>query len=572
MVNFSDTKKEYHKKQSSHFTPFQTSVGSIPLPRKFTYPFYYDPHPLCIIAAEELQAHIQNQQDWEHNFGLDPKKKGIVIGKMFGVLVVKNQEEQLGYLAAFSGKLANQNHHSGFVPPIFDMLKKDGFFVNEILVLNQLNKEVETLEDSADYKASQKFLTAEQASADQRIQECKQKIKAEKKARKQQRAIAESTLSSKEYEELKERLRQESIKQQYFLKDLIQYWEQRLLKAEQQLAKYEAQLTKLKEERKQKSAALQAKLFDQYQFLNKLGITKSLQEIFKHTALRRPPAGAGDCAAPKLLQYAFQNELEPIAMAEFWWGQSPKSEVRKHKHFYPACKGKCEPILTHMLEGMQIDPNPMLVNPAFGKKLDILWEDEFLLVLNKPAEFLSVPGKNIQDSVYQRIKKKYPEAIGPLVVHRLDMSTSGLMLIAKEKEIHKQLQRQFIKRIVQKRYVALLDGLLKLNSGTIDLPLRVDLNDRPRQLVCYEYGKSARTHWKVIDRTATHTRVHFFPVTGRTHQLRVHAAHRLGLNVPIVGDDLYGTKSTRLHLHAERLVFTHPVSKQTIEIEQAADF
>jgi tRNA pseudouridine32 synthase / 23S rRNA pseudouridine746 synthase len=267
-------------------------------------------------------------------------------------------------------------------------------------------------------------------------------------------------------------------------------------------------------------------------------------------------------------------------MAEFWWGQSPSSEIRKQGHFYPACKSKCEPILGHMLQGIDMGVNPMNINPAEGKDLTIMYEDDYLVVVNKPADFLSVPGKRVDDSVFTRMKNKYPEATGPMVVHRLDMSTSGLLLIAKTKEVHQHLQNQFLKRKIKKRYVALLAGTMMheehleaLNTeGFIDLPIRVDLDDRPRQLVCYEHGRFAQTKWQLIEHLENQTRVHFYPLTGRTHQLRVHAAHPKGLNMPIVGDDLYGKRADRLYLHAEYLEFTHPISEEVIQVEAKADF
>ena len=314
---------------------------------------------------------------------------------------------------------------------------------------------------------------------------------------------------------------------------------------------------------------MQQKLFAEYSFLNQFGERKSIGEIFNNN----PPAGAGECAAPKLLHYAFEHSLKPIAMAEFWWGQSPKSEIRKHKQFYPACKSKCEPILmSHMLNGFDMEANPFQENPAEGKNIEIVFEDEVLAVINKPAEFLSVPGKIISDSVYQRVKELYPNATGPLIVHRLDMSTSGLMLIAKDEETYVKLQSQFIKRTIKKRYVALLDGILEENEGFIDLPLRVDLDDRPRQLVCYEHGKPAQTKWEKIEVRNNQTLVYFYPITGRTHQLRVHASHELGLKTPIVGDDLYGTIANRLHLHAESLTFEHPITREKMTITKEAIF
>ncbi|MDB4297800.1 RluA family pseudouridine synthase, partial [Flavobacteriaceae bacterium] len=367
-------------------------------------------------------------------------------------------------------------------------------------------------------------------------------------------------------------LAKQSVLNKFLLRELTEKWQQKVTALQTEIDLTKIQIKSLKQQRKKRSNQLQKFLFEQYQFLNKGQETKNLLDIFKDTAFETPPAGAGECAAPKLLQYAFANNLTPVCMAEFWWGDAPKSQIRKHGNYYPACQGKCKPILGHMLNQTEVDDNPLLTNPGEGKEVATVYEDECLVVVNKPAEFLSVPGKTIQDSVYLRMKLKYPNATGPLIVHRLDMSTSGLMLIAKSKEVHDNLQRQFIKRFVKKRYVALLDKELKDNSGTIDLPLRLDIDDRPRQLVCYEHGKSARTFWEKIEVVNGKTKVYFYPITGRTHQLRVHASHTTGLSAPIVGDDLYGTKSNRLHLHAESITFTHPNTKEELTITAEAPF
>ncbi|MGX7666622.1 RluA family pseudouridine synthase [Flavobacterium pedocola] len=562
-----------HNKIHKHFISFKENTDKFSFPERFTFPFYYEPHPLALLAAKELQQHLENQKEWEHNFGLEENQEGLVIGKMFGVLVVRNSANELGYLAAFSGKLAGQNHHSLFVPPVFDMLTEDGFFKKEEEILNQINAEIETLEKSTDYIALEKQFAEETQTFNVELEDYKKRIKASKKERKAQRekAISEG-IDSEAMDILLEELRKESLKQAYFLKDFTRQWEVRLEATQEKVAVFSNRITFLKEDRKNKSNALQQQLFEQYNFLNANNQTKSLFDIFKNTVQGKPPAAAGECAAPKLLHYAYQQQLEPVCMAEFWWGQSPKSEIRKHGHFYPACRGKCEPILGHMLEGLKVDDNPMLVNPADGVELETVYEDDFLVIVNKPAEFLSVPGISITDSVYERMKLKYPNATGPLIVHRLDMSTSGLMVIAKDKDTHKILQSQFIKRTVKKRYAALLNGLVQLNEGEIDLPLRVDLEDRPRQLVCYEYGKPAKTQWKVISQNNNQTKIHFWPITGRTHQLRVHASHSLGLNCPIVGDDLYGTKADRLHLHAEWIEFKHPATREMVTFEVPAEF
>ena len=539
------------------FHSFQTNITKIPLPEKFTFPFYYEPHKLSIIAANELQNYLKTQTDFEHNFGLDEKQKGLEIGKMFGVLVVQNQNGELGHLWAFSGKLAESNHHPKFVPTVYDMLDDNGYFKKEEVILNQYNAEIEALEQNHHYLSAIQHLEQTKLQAEKEISTQKEKIKLGKKLRAEKR----KTATPSEIEQFNKESQDEGI----LLKKMTQYWNYKLEDAKQNLEQFTNKINQLKEERKEKSAALQQQLFTEYAFLNKDKQLKSLAEIFNGN----PPAGSGECAAPKLLHYAFQHNLKPIAMAEFWWGKSPKSEVRKHKQFYPACMGKCEPILKHMLNGIETDKNPFEINPADGKELEIVFEDEHIIAVNKPAEFLSVPGKKITDSVQTRIQSKFSNA---MIVHRLDMSTSGIILIGKNFESYKNLQAQFIKRKVKKRYVALLDGILTAKEGIIELPLRVDLDNRPNQIVCFEHGKPAKTEWKTIEIRNNQTLVHFYPITGRTHQLRVHAAHHLGLNCPIVGDDLYGTKANRLHLHAESITFIHPFSKEEMTIQVEIDF
>ena len=553
---------------TNKFQLFQDDISGIALPENFTFPFYYEPHQLSILAAKQLQAYLENEADFEHNFGLVANQKGLVIGKMFGVLVCQNENGELGYLWAYSGKLAESNHHDYFVPPVFDMLQHDGFFKKEEEVLNAINREIEQLKKDSDYIAAKSKLATTETEAQVDIQKQKERIKTLKVARDTKRNTLAPTLSQADLSQLETELSEESKKESILLKKMIKYWNYQIENAKKELLTFTSKIAELKGLRKQKSNALQQQLFDSYSFLNQFKELKSVSEIFDNN----PPAGAGECAAPKLLHYAFQHHLKPIALAEFWWGQSPNSEIRKHKQFYPACKSKCEPILAHMLEGIQMDENPLLENPAEGKNISIVYEDEYLAVINKPAEFLSVPGKNVKDSVYQRVKDLYPEATGPLVVHRLDMSTSGIMLIAKSDAIYVALQSQFIRRTIEKRYVAVLDGILNNNEGEIDLPLRVDLDNRPNQLVCYEHGKPAQTQYEVVSFENDKTRVHFYPITGRTHQLRVHASHSLGLNSPIKGDDLYGTKSDRLHLHAEEIRFTHPITKERMTIIAEAEF
>jgi tRNA pseudouridine32 synthase/23S rRNA pseudouridine746 synthase len=555
-----------------YFQSFQSDVKGIAPPERFNYPFHYVPHELALIASKELQDYLQTQTDWEHDFGMEQGKDGMIIGKMFGVLVVKNHAGDIGYLCAVSGRLAGQNLHEKFVPPVFDILVQDGFFRKGEAIISEINGRIYALEKQPDFLAATQQLNEAVNQSEAEIAACTLHNKQQKENRHATRKQLETEFTGSELEAQLTKLNNESINNHYRLKQLRKHWTVEVERLKSNLAALQTEIDALKEERKNRSAALQDAIFDQFYFVNKALEKRSVGDIFKYTPEGRPTAGAGECAAPKLLQYAFLNHLEPIALAEFWWGQSPKTEVRIHGHYYPACKGKCEPILGHMLQGVAMDENPMLKNPAEGKDLAIVWEDEHIVIINKPHEFLSVPGKQIEDSVLTRLQALYPEAPQLMVVHRLDMSTSGLLIAAKTMDIYKELQRQFTEREVKKRYVALLEGTLDENAGWIDLPLRVDLDDRPRQVVCYEHGKPAQTRWKVIDRKDGRTKVYFFPVTGRTHQLRVHAAHTLGLQHPIVGDDLYGQHSTRLHLHAERIEFKHPVSGKTIALQVPAEF
>lgn len=550
---------------------FKTDVSGIQLPRKFTFPFYYDPHPLAKIASEEIQKYLAHQNDFTHNFGLNDNDSNTAIGKMFGVLVVKNKENQLGYLAAFSGKLDDNSLPEKFVPPVFNMRKEGSFFLTGEAEIDAINAKISVLECDANYlqlKEKLQYLTQE-INSDLELQ--RKKMKLAKSERKTKKKAGIGTLDAKEFEKLTLALKQESHNHQFFYKELHEYYQIKIDKLKRKLVVYEDKIKSLKKNRKLKSNDLQQRLFKSYAFLNQQKELKSLLAIFDDPAIK-PPAGSGECAAPKLLQYAFTHDLQPITMAEFWWGISPNSAVRKHKNYYPACQSRCKPILAHMLQGIEMDKNLLLENLAINKELEIIYEDDALIVVNKPAEFLSVPGKTVKDSVFTRIKEKYPKATGPLIVHRLDMSTSGILVLTKTKDANAILQRQFIKRTVKKRYVALLDGHLTQNKGTIQLPLRVDLDDRPKQLVDFKHGKKAETNWEIIHVENGKTRVHFYPITGRTHQLRVHSAHKNGLHIPIIGDDLYGKKANRLHLHAEYIEFLNPTTEEKMSFRVAPDF
>ena len=545
---------------------FQQDISHIDKPERFTFPFCYEPHPLSILAAEEVQHYLENQTDFVHNFGLDPQQEGLVIGKMFGVLVVEDNNGELGYLSAVSGKLGNSNTHRYFVPPIYDMLDPDGVFCQEELKINALNAQITQIKSGPELSTAKHLVQTVMQENTHILAGARAMHKHNKAERKRIRQELQQHRTTNP-EPILEDLIKQSYRDQHEYDVLKQQCKERLEQAEVQLHTIANTIQLLKDERKRRSAALQQYLFDQYHFYNAHSDKKGVLAVFNEAIGMVPPAGSGECAAPKLLQYAYQQGLRPVCMAEFWWGASPISEIRRHKNFYPSCKGKCEPILTYMMQGLDVDPNPMLQIPRLEYELPIIHEDEDIIVVNKPAEYLSVPGINIKDSVHTKIIEMRPDITGPIIIHRLDMSTSGILVLAKNKEAHQFIQDQFIKHSVVKRYTALLDGLISQESGLIDLPLRVDLDDRPRQMVCYEHGKSAQTNYQKVSEESGRTRIHFFPLTGRTHQLRVHAAHHLGLDTPIVGDDLYGKRADRLHLHAGYIQFIHPNTKELIHFE-----
>ena len=543
------------------FHLFKTTISKIELPEKFTFPFYYTPHPLAKIAVKEVQSHLESQTDFTHNFGLNTDATENAVGKMFGVLVVKNQDNQIGYLTAFSGKLEDESCPALFVSPVFDLRAKNSFYKKGEEEINIINAKLTALKSDETYLFLKRVVKRATRKIEEDLALQRKKMTISKKDRKLRKREAAKNLKVEAFEKLAQQLEQESFNDQFFYKELIVYYSQKVAESRKEFNAFEEQIAALKKARKNTSALLQKTLFEKFEFLNQQKETKALIDIFNNPTIK-PPAGAGECAAPKLLQFAFKNDLTPLCMAEFWWGISPNSAIRKHKNFYPACQGRCKPILTHMLDGIDMDENLLIKEISKDKTLEIIYEDDVMLVIHKPAEFLSVPGKEITDAVYTRIKEKYPNATGPLIVHRLDMSTSGVLLLTKTKEANKHLQSQFIKRTIQKRYVALLNGNLTEDKGKITLPLRVDLDDRPKQLVCFEHGKNAETRWEVIERKNGKTRVYFYPITGRTHQLRVHAAHKDGLNTPIIGVDLYFKKHDRLHLHAEFIAFTHPTTNE----------
>jgi tRNA pseudouridine32 synthase/23S rRNA pseudouridine746 synthase len=541
-------------------------------PEKFTFPFLYEPHPLAEEAAEQLKSYLDGFDNWFYDLNLGPENYQHPLGKMFGVLVVQDKEGNLGHLWAYSGVITGEQKDSQFVPLVFNMFSEDSLYAQENSKLDDLNAQINNLENDSDYLKTLKALKNLKKENELLLYNQRKKHAHLKANRKVERQKASETLSGAEYQNLLDQHQTQGMHAKFLLKEYKIYLENKILPLEHFISKRENKIKELKRQRKNLSNQLQQWIFEQYSFLNAKGDRKNAMELFQNIPPYVPPSGTGDCAAPKLLQYAYLHDLKPLAMAEFWYGESLRSQIRKHGHFYPSCRSKCEPLLEHMLQGLEVDDNPMLENPAEGKELHLIYEDEYIMAVNKPEEFLSVRGKTIEDSVETRMKKRFPEATGPLIVHRLDMSTSGILVLTKSLAVHKKLQDQFEKRTIKKRYVALLEGNVKEDSGFIDLALRVDLDNRPFQLVDPENGKSARTRYEVIERKVGKTRVHFYPITGRTHQLRVHAAHPLGLNCPIIGDDLYGYKEDRLYLHAEQLEFIHPVTLKPVVLKVPAPF
>ncbi|MEM6397306.1 MAG: RluA family pseudouridine synthase [Bacteroidota bacterium] len=536
------------------------------MPDRFTFPYHYQPQPLAIRAADALRQYLK-RRGWTHNFGQPGGQNPKALGKMFGVLVVQNEVDEVGYLQAFSGRLEGTYDLPPFVPAVFDLYAPTSFFIEGEQELNEINARVAELESSDDLA----FLRSRLAQVGHQTQQLLADYRASKQAAKTDRNQRRAQASPADLSELEATLKSESAEWSYRERDLKRFIRNKVGRAQAWVDLYENEIKRLRKSRKHKSGHLQNRLFEQYTFLNNAGEKKGLGEIFAASPLQVPPSGAGECCAPKLLQFAFSQNLKPLCMAEFWWGQSPPDLIRHHGQFYPACRGKCEPILTHMLSGLALEDNPLLQN-ATQEPLDIIYEDDHLLAIDKPGGLLSVPGRELQDSVWLRLKTARPDQTAPYSVHRLDMETSGILLLAKTAKAYKKLQAQFADRKVKKTYLALLENETAQDAGRIELSMKFDYLNRPRQIVVKNGGKIAITDYKVINRYPDgKTLVEFYPRTGRTHQLRVHAAHRDGLHAPIVGDSLYGKSRGPLKLRAEELVFEHPINKETLHLSLKTD-
>ena len=557
----------------------QALLSGIDFPERMNNPLDYQPHPLCIAVCKELQTYLSEREDW---------REEIDKGKMFGVLIVENAQPasgapEIGYLAAYSGQIGGRSDWDDFVPAVFDYLQPDGYFKTHEAEISGINQSIRKLEANTHMKEAKGLILQLQEERKHTIAAYQEKIKKAKAKRDARREAG--SLNPEEEAEM--------VKESQFMKAELRRLKKSLSEKtslETEYEAYQADILSLKQLRKTLSDALQQWLFSQFRMQNHEGESKDLLEIFRDAALRDypqatiatsriaalkmvPPAGSGECCEPKLLQYAYSLGYKPLQMAMFWWGESPKEEIRHHLHFYPACNGKCKPILQWMLPASTFEP--AAVDLSLYNKVETLYEDREIAVIHKPEGLLSVPGKDAaQPSVYALMRSKYPEATGPLIVHRLDMSTSGVMMIAKTEFAYHRLQKAFLNHQIQKKYVAIISGKDIPEKGIISLPLMPDYLDRPRQIVDHELGKEAITEYEVLEPVDdSHLRIALYPKTGRTHQLRVHCAHQEGLNAPILGDPLYGNeKAARLHLHAEEITFEHPLKGKKMTITRKADF
>jgi len=521
-------------------------------------PFNHEPHPLAAQASALLQQRLVLE------YGACPD-----LGKMFGVLVVRDDRGDVGFLSAFSAMMHGQWLLPGFVPPICDLAEQARFLPDGSAALAVLTQQLERLENDPQSTTLAQSIAAQEEQRDVALTQLKQAHQAAKAQRKIERAALQALVDAEQGQLGMASL---ALQSQHHKREAInaaQYWREQLQHLQKDQDALAQQIQAVRHARSSYSQTLHQRVFDTYVLHNRAGQQQSLSYFYANAT---PPAGAGDCAGAKLIHYAVQHDLQPLALAEFWWGASPATGVRHHGQFYPACRGKCWPILPFMLQGSVVEAAPDYQQAIADDEPQVVYEDDTLLVVNKPAGLLSAPGKNIKDSAFIRLQQRYSHCPDLKLIHRLDMATSGLLLLAKTVRANKNLQRQFVARTVEKRYEALISQRLLQQAGEISLPLRVDVDDRPRQMVCYEHGKVAVTRWQCLAHEGECSRVYFYPQTGRTHQLRVHAAHRDGLHAAIVGDALYGQAGRRLMLHAQRLCFKHPISHKPMVFEIAAPF
>ena len=537
------------------------------VPARMPSPFA--PGPPCSLArraAERLRAEVEHA-----GLGLDAPDGG----KMFGVLVVEDAAGRIGFLRGFSGMVNGRWDLPGFVPPAFDQAARDAFWIAGEAELVAIAGRIAAIDERI------APLCAQLADIAARFEPDGEALRERHRAAREARHAARAAGGDREALDRESRMHTAEKRAH----DLAYRAAREPIEA--QVAQLEAQRRTLDDDRAARSRDYLVRIHDTYTLANARGETRKLRELFDparrrspaslHVGPAEPPGGAGDCAAPKLLACAYRHGLRPLALAEVWIGAPPVTGGRMAGVYYPACRGKCGPILAHMLQGLDVEPAPVFGGgPIADDEPRTVFEDRWLVIVDKPVGLLSVPGRGgtLRDSVLARLRARYPEATGAVLVHRLDLDTSGLLVAAKDPETHRELQRLFAIREVEKRYIAWLEGEVAGDVGTIDLPLRVDLDDRPRQIVDPVHGKAAVTDWQVLRREGGRTRVALSPRTGRAHQLRVHAA--VGLGAPIVGDRLYGRSGRadgeRLLLHAESIAFVHPHTGERVAVTRSAPF
>lgn len=529
------------------------SWAAMPRNLPFTYPFAYAPDKFCREAAsqtlDEIARHATLAEELED-------------GKMLGVLTCENRDGEVGFLASFSGTMRGGQETQWFVPPVLDYSDENGVFKREEAAISEIGRTIESrTRDGIGHQAA--ALREMEAAHSAELRKWRDAMTANRAARRLER------------EEHPENADELNLRSQYE-KAEFKRLRNRLANEEESLRRrigaHEAATQELRMERRRRSNILQRWLFSRMRLHCADGKRVSVWDIFQAAGRGIPPSGAGECAAPKLLNYAFANGMTPISMAEFWIGKSPKGEIRIAGQFYPACQTKCGPLLERMLRGVDVARNPLRQSLADDGGVRIIAEDEWLLVADKPAGLMTVSDDESQDTLMRRIKAVRPGIDAPGYTHRLDMATSGIVVIAKDKATHKAMQQLFETRQVSKTYVAVVEGVPEAKNGTIRLPLIPNIDDRPRQMVDFVRGKEAISHYEVIETSSDRSRLLMHPATGRTHQLRVHAAHPLGLGCPIVGDNLYGTMGRRLLLHSARIEFVHPQTGSTVCYESPAEF
>ena len=587
--------------EKSYLWSFPAEAGCTCLPDTgFTDPFRYIPDKLVKLAGQLV---IDRLALWASLPEGSPERhieSSFAEGKMLGVLVCRT-----GFLAAFSGTVKGPEGRvtasvDGFVPPIIDLTEDNGHFKRKEAVITQMNKAIEILSASTELEELRKELQEASEKRDAEIENLQNRIRFSKMQRDE---IRSETADPGKLDELI----RESQFQKAELKRCKDRWKSHISEIKDRINEFEDTINDLKARRSAKSDTLQKWIFENAIVRNRAGESSSIWEIFSREGLI-PPGGTGDCAAPKLLSYAFFHGLEPLAMGEFWYGTSPDTAVRTHGHFYPSCTSKCGPLLGYMMKGLRSPVEPVMTyrhplmsgvtqkseatETSLPTTIGNLYEDDSIIVVEKPSGMPSVPGLDgrisLQEILTSGMAGRNDSSPGTIhAVHRLDMDTSGVMVFAKSAEAAVNLRRQFEDHTVRKTYMAKVspdtDIPSKTGKGAIDLPLSPDYDERPRQKVDFTQGKPAHTEYVTIRTNEDGTSdILLYPYTGRTHQLRVHCAHHLGLGRPIVGDLLYGGHSVyecnsgncmetntkvlpgRLCLHALSITFLHPETGQEL--------